>query len=98
MRFYRPQFWRLQKLNVDRVNGATGFIGHNFGDYKNRSGKGGKYLYVLSATILETTKTRWLWDKERHKFYRPQFWRLQKPQMVAVCKTPRRAHTLRSKV
>ena len=36
----------------------------------------GFFIEVLSATILETTKT----------------------QMVAVCKTPRRAHTLRSKV
>lgn len=60
----------------------------------------GFFIEVLSVTILETTKT-WAWGivgAALETFYRPQFWRLQKNQMVAVCKTPRRAHTLRSKV
>ncbi|WP_228113502.1 hypothetical protein [Streptococcus mitis] len=35
LRFYRSQFWRLQKLeNIGPILEA-GFIGHNFGDYKN---------------------------------------------------------------
>jgi len=47
---------------------------------------------------LETTKTQQVQMAKFKEFYRPQFWRLQKPQMVAVCKLPRRAYTLRSKV
>ena len=36
--FYRSQFWRLQKPK-EKVTGAEiGFIGHNFGDYKNSNG------------------------------------------------------------
>ena len=56
-KFYRSQFWRLQKPIVGGVLAALGFIGHNFGDYKNRPIhhlSGGE---VLSVTILETTKT-----------------------------------------
>ena len=54
------------------------FIGHNFGDYKNRGVHYEIIAYVLSVTILETTKTSlkvWYWVC---KFYRSQFWRLQK--------------------
>ncbi|EFN96692.1 hypothetical protein SMSK321_0926 [Streptococcus mitis SK321] len=35
MRFYRSQFWRLQKLFNKKATVKDGFIGHNFGDYKN---------------------------------------------------------------
>ena len=55
------------------------FIGHNFGDYKNCSLELLIRQFVLSVTILETTKTcsiTQLWTK---LFYRSQFWRLQKP-------------------
>lgn len=58
----------------------------------------GFFIEVLSVTILETTKTWGIVGAALGTFYRPQFWRLQKTQMVAVCKTPRRARTLRSKV
>lgn len=58
----------------------------------------GFFIEALSATILETTKTMAEFIQERCSFYQPQFWRLQKPQMVAVCKPPRRVHTLQSKV
>ena len=34
--FYRSQFWRLQKLEPLYWSSVTGFIGHNFGDYKNQ--------------------------------------------------------------
>ncbi len=76
--FYRSQFWRLQKrfkLDGDR---AKGFIGHNFGDYKNSQFISHKLLRVLSVTILETTKTlqtRWIYVEG---CYRSQFWRLHK--------------------
>ena len=53
-----------------------GFIGHNFGDYKNRIVPGASVELVLSATILETTKT----------------------SNSSSLQDPRRAHTLRSKV
>ena len=33
--FYRSQFWRLQKPPSLMRYSLTGFIGHNFGDYKN---------------------------------------------------------------
>ena len=33
--FYRSQFWRLQKPTRNALHKAIGFIGHNFGDYKN---------------------------------------------------------------
>ena len=78
LRFYRSQFWRLQKL-LDIIKYLSfSFIGHNFGDYKN------KVLYlqilstVLSVIILETTKTPILDEKVDDLFYRSQFWRLQK--------------------
>ena len=58
----------------------------------------GFFIEALSVTILETTKTWGIVGAALGTFYRSQFWRLQKTQMVAVCKTPRRAHTLRSKV
>ena len=77
--FYRSQFWRLQKrfkLDGDR---AKGFIGHNFGDYKNSSVICHKLFRVLSVTILETTKTQFNLFERRTAFYRSQFWRLQKP-------------------
>ena len=64
-----------------------GFIGHNFGDYKNRIVPGASVELVLSATILETTKTNVTFFNRTTRFYRPQFWRLQKPQIVVVCKT-----------
>ena len=35
--FYRSQFWRLQKPKVLLGSANSGFIGHNFGDYKNKS-------------------------------------------------------------
>ena len=35
----------------------TRFIGHNFGDYKNSRYTYCYKMYVLSVTILETTKT-----------------------------------------
>ena len=35
LRFYQSQFWRLQKLSILITFKALGFIGHNFGDYKN---------------------------------------------------------------
>ena len=80
--FYRSQFWRLQKrfkLDGDR---AKGFIGHNFGDYKNSSVICHKLFRVLSVTILETTKTQFNLFERRTAFYRSQFWRLQKQENI----------------
>ncbi len=57
LRFYRSQFWRLQKPATFIKLSATGFIGHNFGDYKNSSAARAGNDVVLSVTILETTKT-----------------------------------------
>ena len=61
-----------------------GFIGHNFGDYKNLS----QYLHqlqsVLSVTILETTKTYEGIIYGAWQFYRSQFWRLQKHSATVV--------------
>ena len=37
--FYRSQFWRLQKLKPTWFKGNGSFIGHNFGDYKNKRKK-----------------------------------------------------------
>ena len=55
-----------------------GFIGHNFGDYKNGEGEVEEVKVVLSVTILETTKT-WPYGSDQWcSFYRSQFWRLQK--------------------
>ncbi|WP_419991924.1 hypothetical protein [Streptococcus mitis] len=34
-KFYRSQFWRLQKPSESQRYQKIGFIGHNFGDYKN---------------------------------------------------------------
>ena len=83
-KFYRSQFWRLQKRSTSRAGTKSSFIGHNFGDYKNWQRQRVTQLYVLSVTILETTKT--FADIYSHLvgFYRSQFWRLQKPQMVSA--------------
>ena len=78
MRFYRSQFWRLQKQPEESYEELESFIGHNFGDYKNRFLAYLKRFAVLSVTILETTKTQdWL-QLYKDRFYRSQFWRLQK--------------------
>ena len=61
-----------------------GFIGHNFGDYKNLELKRKEVAKVLSVTILETTKTSRRISCTASLFYRSQFWRLQKPQMVSA--------------
>ena len=55
--FYRSQFWRLQKQVNLGTRSTLGFIGHNFGDYKNRPTYRLNRIPVLSVTILETTKT-----------------------------------------
>ena len=55
-----------------------GFIGHNFGDYKNCWNCFLKFIKVLSVTILETTKTGESNSCSINLFYRSQFWRLQK--------------------
>ena len=44
----------------------------------------GFFIEVLSVTILETTKTPSEEEKNENLFYRSQFWRLQKPQMVSA--------------
>ena len=44
----------------------------------------GSFIEVLSVTILETTKTIEGNVYEYVRFYRSQFWRLQKPQMVSA--------------
>ena len=82
--FYRSQFWRLQKPlgSLDMV--PSSFIGHNFGDYKNSTFWRSFICWVLSVTILETTKTNHSPDFLTLWFYRSQFWRLQKPQMVSA--------------
>ena len=77
--FYRSQFWRLQKLGIDTEWLVVGFIGHNFGDYKNLQVVWIWYQVVLSVTILETTKTLRSGGASSAGFYRSQFWRLQKP-------------------
>ena len=77
--FYRSQFWRLQKPIIGTVLGVVGFIGHNFGDYKNNEQKLLASESVLSVTILETTKTVMGSGRHVYGFYRSQFWRLQKP-------------------
>ena len=76
--FYRSQFWRLQKQARDNGIEDLGFIGHNFGDYKNKSSIKLSIKKVLSVTILETTKTSCKRHRQRNQFYRSQFWRLQK--------------------
>ena len=83
IRFYRSQFWRLQKHQELAKRVAQGFIGHNFGDYKNYKIKQSLGAVVLSVTILETTKTGPDEPPVDDLFYRSQFWRLQKPQMVS---------------
>ena len=60
------------------------FIGHNFGDYKNNRKEYYERRCVLSVTILETTKTLWSKSSLTSVFYRSQFWKLQKPQMVSA--------------
>ena len=82
--FYRSQFWRLQKLSVSLISLRLCFIGHNFGDYKNHPLWWGTPWPVLSVTILETTKTCQEIITNLTLFYRSQFWRLQKPQMVSA--------------
>ena len=84
LRFYRSQFWRLQKLERRKGKMTEGFIGHNFGDYKNNYLKDMKLSSVLSVTILETTKTTNSRTELFDLFYRSQFWRLQKPQIVSA--------------
>ena len=77
-RFYRSQFWRLQKHSNDVSEDKLCFIGHNFGDYKNSRPDAPSAPFVLSVTILETTKT-YRWSRLTcYLFYRSQFWRLQK--------------------
>ena len=78
--FYRSQFWRLQKLPVFGNCCLDCFIGHNFGDYKNGFFGGWQSFHVLSVTILETTKTEDAVCFNEVRFYRSQFWRLQKPE------------------
>ena len=79
-KFYRSQFWRLQKQALQSHLHLVGFIGHNFGDYKNRGKADCSSTSVLSVTILETTKTASQSKQSRTTFYRSQFWRLQKLQ------------------
>ena len=78
IQFYRSQFWRLQKQFFQGFAFLVGFIGHNFGDYKNAFSSNSSKLSVLSVTILETTKTENVPEMEQTAFYRSQFWRLQK--------------------
>ena len=78
LRFYRSQFWRLQKHRLMLISAMTCFIGHNFGDYKNSSCDNICCIPVLSVTILETTKTNRATYEQVYGFYRSQFWRLQK--------------------
>ena len=78
IQFYRSQFWRLQKLNKLRTILKNCFIGHNFGDYKNDTIANAENSVVLQVTILETTKTNPPFQPFLGKFYRSQFWRLQK--------------------
>ena len=78
LRFYRSQFWRLQKLRRRSMEQFMCFIGHNFGDYKNFDSVWLYHRLVLSVTILETTKTWFQSTSWSPKFYRSQFWRLQK--------------------
>ena len=77
-RFYRSQFWRLQKPMQATLKLLRSFIGHNFGDYKNPLDKLTFVVVVLSVTILETTKTSCNNSNCQLQFYRSQFWRLQK--------------------
>ena len=84
LQFYRSQFWRLQKPGKKSDQKRIGFIGHNFGDYKNSARTFSFPLSVLSVTILETTKTTVINATAVTLFYRSQFWRLQKPQMVSA--------------
>ena len=80
--FYRSQFWRLQKPYPGGLITVSRFIGHNFGDYKNRRLEPRVLWFVLSVTILETTKTNGFWWARGNGFYRSQFWRLQKPWLA----------------
>ena len=80
-RFYRSQFWRLQKPMQATLKLLRSFIGHNFGDYKNPLDKLTFVVVVLSVTILETTKTWQFFIQNLWMFYRSQFWRLQKPPL-----------------
>ena len=84
-KFYRSQFWRLQKPNSYAKGNTTRFIGHNFGDYKNQCYGKCTGIFVLSVTILETTKTVALSYLFGNLFYRSQFWRLQKPAVSLNC-------------
>ena len=85
--FYRSQYWRLQKLYVLVATSVRCFIGHNFGDYKNLFKSFHHLDKVLSVTILETTKTNTIAIGYSKTFYRSQFWRLQKPQIVSASYT-----------
>ena len=79
MRFYRSQFWRLQKHEHNGQDILFRFIGHNFGDYKTPPDLRRLSQSVLSVIILETTKTDIVTVFDKERFYRSQFWRLQKP-------------------
>ena len=48
LRFYRSQFWRLQKPVSMSAGGVEGFIGHNFGDYKNSS----FFWWIMRASFI----------------------------------------------
>ena len=78
LRFYRSQFWRPQKLDEKGNPIPGGFIGRNFGDYKNYKDYWDDLVLVLSVAILETTKTVTTTTISLTEFYRSQFWRLQK--------------------
>ena len=56
LRFYRPQFWRLQKHGITSQLPSLSFIGHNFETELKTHGLFLLLFTVLSATILETTK------------------------------------------
>ena len=86
--FYRSQFWRLQKQRLRPALPRFSFIGHNFGDYKNSSLSDYLRRFVLSVTILETTKTEIHFNHNREGFYRSQFWRLQKQFVHSVFLPP----------
>ena len=84
LRFYRSQFWILQKQTQTWFAFRHCFIGHNFGDYKNCINYFIFIIQVLSVTILETTKTQVRNSLNTLAFYRSQFWRLQKHRLYPL--------------
>ena len=82
-RFYRSQFWRLQKHEHNGQDILFRFIGHNFGDYKTPPDLRRLSQSVLSVIILETTKTDIVTVFDKERFYRSQFLRLQKLEELA---------------